>query len=555
MLAPLIAIILGLLATVFWLSALSGLPGTAGTSISWSNYVSLYADPFAATALANTFGFAGVSIALALVFGTAIAWLVERTDLPGKNAIFTLMSLGLLLPNFFLAMGWLFLLHPRIGAINRWLMAGLGLQDAPFNILTVWGMGWVEGLGLAALVFVLTSASFRAMDPALEEAATIHGARFGQSLRRVLLPLVFPAVLGSALYIFTIAFASFDVPAIIGWSNRIYTFSTFVYAKSTTAQGLPEYGATAAMSSLLVVVALLFSWWYGNIIKRGSQYQIVTGKAYRPRLIALGKWVIPAWLFVGGYFVVSKLMPLLLVIWAAALPFFQPPSLQALGTISGENFARIPFDVLSRGVWHTAVLMIAVPTGALLLSAAFSWAITRWRTNWRVALDFFAFLPHAVPNIIFGVGALFVALFLLKGLQLYGSLALLAMVYIVVRLSFGTRLLNGALLQVHRELEEAAALSGASALRTARQVVAPLLWPALVNGWLWIALETYRELTLATVLYSPSNITLPVTVWSIWLSGNLGVASAVSLVLLCCLAPLVLVYWTVGRRGAPAGAS
>ncbi|HLQ31466.1 MAG TPA: ABC transporter permease subunit, partial [Chloroflexota bacterium] len=365
--------------------------------------------------------------------------------------------------------------------------------------------------------------------------------------------LVSPAVLGSALYIFTIAFASFDVPAIIGWSNRLYTFSTFVYAKSTTAEGLPDYGATAAMSSLLVVVAILCSWWYGRVIKRANQYQVVTGKGYRPRLHALGRWRPLAWLWVGGYFAVSKLLPLLLTIWAAGMPFFQPPSLRAVSALSLRNFQRIPMDVLGRGAWHTALLMICVPTGALLLSAGFSWAITRWRSRWRLALDFFAFLPHAVPNIIFGVGALFVALFLLKGFALYGSLALLAIVYVVVRLSIGTRLLNGALLQVHHELEEAAALSGASGLTTARAVVAPLLWPALLNGWLWIALETYRELTLASVLYSPENITLPVVIWSVWTSGNLGVAAALGLVLLCCLAPLVVLYWTVGRRRAIGG--
>jgi iron(III) transport system permease protein len=550
LLAPVILIILGLLATVLWLSLVKGLPGTAGSHLTLANYAGLYTDSFAFTALRNTLGFAVTGVGLALLFGASIAWLVERTDLPGKAAVYTLMSLGLLLPNFFLAMGWLFLLHPRLGAINRWLMSAFGLQAARFNILTVWGMGWIEGLGLAALVFVLTSASFRAMDPSLEEAASVHGAAFGHRLRRVFLPLVLPAVLGSALYIFTIAFASFDVPAIIGWSNRIYTFSTFVYAKATNAEGLPDYGATAAMSATLVVVAIICSWLYGRAIRRASRFQIVTGKGYRPRVHPLGRWVLPAWLFVGGYFVLSKLLPLLLVIWAAVMPFFQPPSLQALSSVSLSNFQRIPLDVLTRGAWHTAALMLCVPTGALLLSAGFSWAITRWRSRWRLALDFFAFLPHAVPNIIFGVGALFVALFILRGIPLYGSLALIAASYMVVRLSFGSRLLNSALLQVHHELEEAAALSGAGALTTAHAVMVPLLWPALLNGWLWIALETYRELTMATVLYSPSNITLPVVVWSVWTSGNLGVAAAVGLLLVCCLVPLVVLYWTVGRRHA-----
>src|SRR5581483_9986423 len=546
--APAVLVVTGLLVAVFALSLIKGLPGTPAAHFSLENYSRLYTDSFVLTALSNTLGFAATGIGVALFFGISIAWLVERTTLPGKAGVYAAMSLGLVLPNFFLAMGWLFLLHPRIGALNRLFMQLTGAAQAPLNIATVWGMGWIEGLGLAALVFILTSSTFRAMDPALEEVASVHGARFGSRLRRVVLPLVLPGLLASVLYIFTISFASFDVPAIIGWSNRIYTFSTFVYSKSTSAEGIPDYGTTAAMSSAMVVIALLSSMLYGRVIRRANRYQVVTGKGYRPKQASLGRWAVAAWAFIGSYFLLSKLLPALLVIWAALLPFFQPPSIEALKTLSLQNFQRMPGALLARGASHTAILMVLVPTLALLLSGAFSWLVIRSRSRLRGPLDFFAFLPHAVPSIIFGVGALFVALFVLKGLPLYGSLTLVAAVYVVLRLSFGTRMLNSAFIQIHRELEEAAAVAGAGGLKIARAIIAPLLLPALINGWLGIALETYRELTLATVLYSPRNITLSVVVWSIWLSGNLGQAAAVSVILLCCLVPLVAAYWVFGRR-------
>jgi iron(III) transport system permease protein len=303
------------------------------------------------------------------------------------------------------------------------------------------------------------------------------------------------------------------------------------------------------MSAMMVIVAIACTAWYGRIIKRSSQYQVVTGKGYRPHQAVLGKWTIAAWGFVGFYFLCSKILPLLLLIWAAALPFFQPPSARAWSSMSWQNFNNIPVDLVWRGAQHTIILMIAVPTVALVISFVFSWMIVRSRSRFRVLLDFFAFLPHAVPGIIFGVGALFVALFILKGLPLYGSLMLLAIVYAVDRLSFGTRVLNSALIQIHHELEEAAAMSGARGLRIARSVLVPLVWPALLNGWLWIALTTYRELTVATVLFTPDNITLPVVVWNIWASGNFGVASAISLVLIAILVPLILVYWMFGQRG------
>ncbi len=548
LIAPVILIVAGMLVTVFWLSFIRGLPGTPEATYTFENYLRLYTDPFVITALKNTLGFAGITVLVALFFGISISWLVERTNLPGKSVIYTVMSLGILLPGFFVAMGWLFLLHPRIGMVNLWLMRLLGLSQAPLSITTVTGMGWVQGLSLASLAFVLTSASFRSMDPALEEAATVHGAGFGQMLKRVFMPLVFPGLLASSIYIFTIGIGSFDTPAIIGLSNRIYTFSTFVYAQSVTGDSLPEYGPIAAMSGLVAVVAVLLSSWYGTVITKANRYQVVTGKGYRPRQYELGKWMVPAWLFIGIYFLLSKVIPLLLVIWAACLPYFQPPSMQALGSLSLQNFRSIPLDLLARGAKNTAILMGVVPTLAILVSFAFSWMVVRSQSRFRAVIDFFAFLPHAVPGIIFGVGALFVALFVLKGLPLYGSLTLLAIVYVVDRLSFGTRVLNSALIQIHHELEEAAAICGASGLRIARSVLAPLVWPALLNSWLWMALLTLRELTLATVLFSPSNITMPVVVWNIWISGNFGVASAITLVLLASLAPLVMIYWIFGRR-------
>jgi iron(III) transport system permease protein len=551
---PVVVTVCGLLVTVFWLSFLQGQPGTPDAYFTLENYVKLYADPFVLTALANTIGFGLTSMCVGLAFGLAIAWLVERTDLPAKPLIFTCMTVGLLIPSFFLAMGWLFLLHPRIGLINQAIMALTGLAEGPFNVQTVVGMGWVHGLSMAPLAFILTSASFRAMDPALEEAAVVHGASFRQMMRRVFLPLAFPGILSALLYIFTITLASFDVPAILGLSNRVFTFSTFVYYKRAGAgEAFPDYGPTAAMSVLMVAVAIGLSYWYGSILRRADQYQVVTGKGYRPHMVGLGRWKLAAWGFVAGYFLLAQIMPLLLLAWAAGLPFFQPVSVAALGRLSLQNFASIPFDILARGATTTAILMIVVPTLTLLASFGFSWLIVRSRSRLSGALDFFAFLPHAVPEIIFGVGALFVALFLLKGVPLYGSLVLFVIVYVVVRLSFGTRLLNSTLIQIHRELTEAAAVSGASGLHTARRVLAPLVLPALLNGWLWIALLTYRELTLASVLYSRDTLTLSLVVFTLWNAGKDGVAAAISLLLLCCLAPLALLYFAVGRRQIAGG--
>src|SRR5262249_19471995 len=152
-----------------------------------------------------------------------------RTDFHAKTLLFTLMAVGLLIPGFAAAMGWLFLLHPRIGLVNQFLISTFGLAGPPLSITTILGMGWVQGLNLAPLAFIMTAAVFPSMDPSLEEAAEVLGAGAFRVLRRITVRLAWPGVLAAAIYIFMTAFAAFDVPAIIGWGNRIFTFTTYLY--------------------------------------------------------------------------------------------------------------------------------------------------------------------------------------------------------------------------------------------------------------------------------------------------------------------------------------
>ena len=254
---------------------------------------------------------------VSLLFAVPTARLVERTDLPGKNFILMLVTLGALLPTFFTAMGWVFLLHPRIGIVNRFFVDLFGLQQAPFNIASIIGMGWVEGLGLSSIAFIMVVATYRTMDPSLEEAARVHGLGIFRTLRYVTLPLTFPGVIAASIYVFTIALSAFEVP--------------FIFYKIQPLEELPSYGVAGAVSTVLILLALLLSWSYFGVLRFSHRYAVVTGKAYRPRLIELGPrgWIF-AWLFLGFYFVVAKLLPFLLLIWAALLRYFQPPSWAAL---------------------------------------------------------------------------------------------------------------------------------------------------------------------------------------------------------------------------------
>jgi iron(III) transport system permease protein len=543
------ALILALLGIVLWLSIRSGGPGDIDTHYTLTHYISVFGDEFTYRVLVNTFGFSVVTLAVSFLFGLPAAWLVERTDIKGKPLVYTFMTLGLLLPGFATAMGWLFLMHPRIGLANTFMTGVLGFAEAPFNIATILGMGWVQGLNLAPVAFIMTAAVFRAMDPALEESAEMCGGNYAAIARRITAPLAWPGILAAGIFVFTIGFAAFDVPAIIGWSNRIFTFSTYLVVQLNATEGLPRYGATAALSAFVIAFAGLLSWWYARLQTKAHRYQVVTGKGYRPRILKLGGHAWTAWAYLGFYILISKIMPILLLVWAAILPYFQLPSPEAFASISLAQFENLPWELVLEGLGNTAILMVLTPTICLACCLAFSWIVLRSKIPGRMGFDFIAFLPHAVPSIIFGVGALLLALFVLqRAVPLMGTIWILLIVFVAARLSYGTRMTNSTLIQIHKDLEDSARMSGAAIGGVMTRVIVPLLAPTLIYAWLWIALLTFRELTLAVVLTSRGNITLPVVVWSMWLNGGLGRASAIALLLLALMVPIVVLYWIVTRR-------
>ena len=543
------AVILTLIAVVIWLSFRHGTPGDASAIWILGNYPEVFLNPFTYRVLWNTFGFSVVVLVVALTFGVPTAWFVERTDLPGKNLIFTFMAIGLLIPGFAAAMGWLLLLHPRIGLINVWLQATFGFAGPPLNIATIVGMGWVQGLNLAPIAFIMTAAVFRAMDPALEESAHMSGATLRATLKSVTLPLAWPGILAAGIYIFTIGFAAFDVPAIIGWGNRIFTFSTYLVLQLAPAEALPRYGTAAALSVLFIGLAGIFGIWYARMQARAHRFQVVRGKAYQPKLIVLGAHKYWAWGFIGTYLFLSKILPLLLLFYASILPYFQLPSATAFASASFERYFRLPWDLIREGFANTVVLMMFTPTITLALALCFSWIVLRSRIKGRAWFDFVAFLPHTVPHIVFGIGALLLSLFVIELIvPAYGTIWLLLMVFVVGRISYATRMTNSGMIQIHKELEECGQVSGASTAGVLREIVVPLLGPTLLNAWLWIALMTFRELSLAVLLTTRDNMTLPVVVWGLWVGGGYGDASAIAFIIIGLMIPIVSLYWLVARK-------
>ncbi|MGE0035754.1 MAG: ABC transporter permease [Xanthobacteraceae bacterium] len=538
-----------LLITIFWLSFIEGAPGDAGLGYTLANYAAIFGDPFTYRVIRNTFAFLAVTLIVSFSLGLPIAWLMERTDFPGKPVVFTLMTVALLIPGFAVALGWVFLLHPRIGLINLALMSLFDLSQAPFNIGNIVWMGVVEGLSLTPLAFIMTSVVMRSMDPALEEAAAMSGAKPWQAVMRVTARVLWPGLLAAAIYVSAVCFASFDVPAILGMTQRIFTFSTYVFFSLTPTEGLPEYGNVAALGMLMVVFAVILSWCYRLVQRQAPRYAVVTGKGYRPRILPLGRGKTWAVTFVALYFIISQMLPILMLVWAAGLPYLQTPSIAAFDQLSWKNFYDIPTELLTSSIINTVILMLVVPTITVALSVAVSWVVLRSKMRGRGVIDFFAFLPVTVPPIVFSIAALLLALFVLNRIvPIYGTVWILVLVYVIARLSYGTRMTNSAMIQIHHELDEAAQVSGAGTGGVLRSVLAPLLAPTMLYAWIWIALLSYRELSLPVVLSVPNNLPFSVLVWGYVQSSAYGKASAATLIMLVLMVPFLFVYWLVARR-------
>lgn len=490
--------------------------------------------------LLNTFYFAFIATMTALSFGVPIAWLTERTDLPGRSLIRVLMGAGVLIPGFFTAMGWIFFANPRIGMVNIWLRdTGLSI-----NVQTLTGMGFVQGLALAALTFVVAAPSLLAVDPALEESAEVHGLRLLRRLRYVTLPLVAPALVASGLVTFMVALAVFDIPAVLGLSAKIVLYSTYIYNLVNPAEGAPLYELAAVSSLPMFLLAVGLSLAYYRVVRRSNHYQVVTGKAYRPRAAHLGAGAsVCAWGLVAIYLILVFVLPLAMVGWSSLLPFFRPISPETLHFLSFNNYVGILTPALWSAGFNTLLFSLAAPTAATIISVALSWVVIRHPGMIGRSIEILSFLPLSIPSVIFGMGAITIALTIGSWLPIYGTLTLIVLVEAVIRISVATRITGSAMLQLHQELDEAGAVFGLSPATRFMRIAFPLLTPALVYCWLFLAVLAFRELTVPALLVSRNNVTISVFTWGLISTSAYGRASAVTILVLLAMFVLGMVMF------------
>lgn len=528
----LLAVIVGVpVAMVVLMSLRTGFPGEGGP-LTLANFISVYTDRGTYEVLVNTVLFATGTVAVTLLFAVPLVWILMRTDIPLKKTIFVLLTVGTLIPVFLRTIAWILLLSPRIGLLNQWLSQIFGLEEPPLNLYNIAGMAFVQGVSFVPSAFFMLAAAYHSMDPSLEEAAYTSGVGKLTTFLKINIPITMPAIAAVMVYLFMTGIAVFEVPAIIGLPARILVLSSLIYTSANPATGLPDYGMAGAYGGVMLFAGLILAYFYVRVVRQGKKYTVITGRGYRPRELALGRWKWPAMAFVFFYLAIEVFIPFLVLLWTSLLPYMRLPSAAALATISLKNYQSIPDYAGVRPFINTAILMIAVPTTTMVLSVLVSWVVIRTQVSFRGFLDTLAFVPHAVPGILLAVGLGYLGMAHSNIFPLYGTILIIVLAHTIHWIAYGTRTTNSVMIQVHQELEEAGKVSGASTPRVLIRIVLPLVGAGILNSWIWVGMLSYREVTMALTLYTRNNVVISTVVWQFWGSGWIPEVSALGVVLI-----------------------
>jgi ABC-type Fe3+ transport system, permease component len=480
---------------------------------------------------------------VSVVLGTALAYVVARTDVPLKGLVYAAALIPMIIPGVLYTISWIFLSSPQIGTLNKLIEPIVG--PGFLNIFSMSGMIFVEGVHTAPVVFLLLFPAFKNMDSSLEESALMSGAKMPSVLLKITLPMVKPALYLSALIVMIRALSAFEVPQLLGAPSGIWVFTSRIFNSLT---GFPvDYGTAGAYSIGLLVLLAVFATFQSGMSKKARSYQTVTGKGFRPAIVKLGRFRILAAVLIFVYFVVSCALPILVLIYASLQGFYSPPTLATMHHLTLANYSAVfSGDDTVTAFKNSLILAVGSATIIMLLTSIIAWIVVRRRIRGAAPLNALSMMPLGIPGLVLGVALLF--FYLRVPLPIYGSLWILLIAYVTVFLPYGVTYASSAMYQIADELEESAKVSGAGFWLVFRKVTIPLLMPGLVTGWTFIVLVSIRELGASLLLYTPGKQVLSILIWQDWGDGRLTELAALGVVMITMLVVIVVIARKVGAK-------
>ena len=485
----------------------------------FDNFTSL---GFEAKVLWNTAFVAGIATVMAVLIGLVLAWILTRTAIPGRQRLERLMELPYYMTPLVGALAWGVLASPKTGFINQ-LGQLFGATGDVVDIYSPWGIAWVMALFEGTVAFVMIAAAMKSMDPSMEERARVLGAGKMRVALTITLPMILPGILSATIFVFAEMLSAFAAAFVLGIPARFVVVTTAIW-QSVSAYP-PEYGRAAAMGlSLFLVLALAIG--LARLIMARGSYATITGKAFRPRPLRLGRrgWYLA--LVCWTYITLAVVLPM----GALLLTSFQRFATVIFSDMqfTTQNYVTaLEVGVIGSAMTNSLLLGLIVATIGSLLVGVLVWIIYRSRAPGRALVEYVVMFPQAVPRIVFGLGLLWA--WLVIPIPIYGTLWLLAIAYLTVLLPLGLRTLAGVILQIDKSLEECARVCGASWSQQMRTVTLPLLRPGIVAAWLLIFISSVRELGASIFLMSANAKVIAPAIVNSWITASTELAAAMAL--------------------------
>ncbi|MFK4496568.1 iron(III) transport system permease protein [Bradyrhizobium japonicum] len=507
-------------------------PGMAGT-FNLDGYRDVITLQSAVTLL-NTVGISLAKTIPSVILAVLLAWILARTDTPFRAALEVLITLPFFIPPILTAMAWGMLGNPQVGLLNQLYQWVTGSETAPINVYSYGGVVWHMMQYSVPFLFLLIVDAFRAMDPSLEEAATMCGASRLRTFRTVTLQLMLPALTGAAILSFIRGIENFESPLFFGSPAGIRVITTDIY-DSINQRSPPQYQYATAISFVIMALLFLIVLLQRRML-RGRSFQTITGKGYSPSVMKLGAWRWATFAFCVLFFVVTVVLPVGQLIIGSFFKFF---GFYQWDMLTLEHYQAVfGSSEFWRGFSNTMFLGLVGATLTMLLGATVAYVSVRTKWRGRLLIDSMAWLPWMMPGIVLGVGFLWGFALLPHAIPIYGTIWALLLAYISLGTPLSVRAMSSAYAQLSFDLEECSRVHGASWLQTMRRIVLALAWPSFAVGWVLVFFGIMRELSASVLLYSVGSEVLSVVLLKLWANGNAEQVSVIGLIMMV----LVIVF-------------
>jgi iron(III) transport system permease protein len=489
-------------------------------------YDFIFADPDFWMALRNSLLIAAGMTVIAVPLGAVLAFVMERTDFPGKRFIEPMLLVPSFVSPMVLSFGYVVAAGP-VGFYSVWATDVFGV--APWGLYSLAAMSVIAGLTHVPNVYIYASSALKNLGSDVEEAARVAGASPFRVAVSVSLPLIMPALLFSAVLIFFLGLELFGLPLVLGDPEGHLVLSTYLY-KLTNKLGTPSYHLMAAVAVCIVALTIPLVLLQRRLLQNVRKYATIRGKAGRIRELPLGAWkwvavaLVALWLFVAVIVPISGIaLRAFVTNWGFGVRLAEAFTLGNFREVFNE-----PTDV--RAIWNTVLL--GTVGGALTVACytAIGFATHRRNDGWSRVVDYLVLIPRAVPGLLIGLAFLWVFLFFPPLRPLRETIFSMWLAYTVVWLAYGMRLISSSLLQVSTELEEAARTMGAARGRISREITLPLIRHGLLGSWLLVFMIFEREYSTGVYLLAPGTEVIGAELVSLWQGGAIDIVAALSLI-------------------------